>query len=122
MQFFVYGMLKSDQPKAWMIPFSRSEPLRLYDFKMYLRPDGKAAMKRGSNKDYVDGEVRDVLWCEGRYTGWFMRRLLLWFLDLNEGVSKGIYERVNLKSFDTYIYKKDTKGFKTIHHWEVNRG
>ena len=123
MRFFVYGMLKSGQPKAWMIPGSSRRPFRLYDFKMYLRKDGKAAMKRGEPGDYVDGEIRNVTWCEGRYTGWLFRWLLLKFLDWNEGVPWEVYERIELKGFYTYIYKRDTKGYKKIQSWEgINEG
>lgn len=36
MKFFVYGKLKSDQPKSWLIPFSKSKPCTLNGFRMYM--------------------------------------------------------------------------------------
>ncbi len=120
MKFFVYGMLKSDQPKSWMIPFAKSKPHTLEGYRMYERPDGKAAMKLGGEGDYVEGEVREVGW-----TGWFyfrfvsklLGKLLLYFLDLNEGVHAGVYSRRELKAFYTYLYEKSTDECKVIHKW-----
>lgn len=122
MRFFVYGKLKSDQTKAWMIPFSKTKPYILYGFKMYMRPEGTAGMKRGHFNDFVIGEVRETKW-----TVWPLNKLLLWFLDLNEGTSIGFYKRILVtknssiieKSFHmwTYLFKRSTEGCKVIKEW-----
>jgi gamma-glutamylcyclotransferase (GGCT)/AIG2-like uncharacterized protein YtfP len=116
-KFFVYGMLKSDQPKSWMIPFARSRPHTLDGYRMYEREDGKAAMKLGGKGDYVEGEVREVEWVYTPIIGGILRKMLLYFLDCNEGVYLNIYKRRELMAFYTYLYQGDTDGCKVIHKW-----
>ncbi len=114
MKFFVYGKLKSDQPKAWMIPLAKSRSYTLYGYKLYLRPEGTAGMKVGKPTDHVVGEVREVKWAI-----WPLNKILLWFLDLNEGTSKGIYKRVKINGYGlwTYLYTKTTYRCKVITAW-----
>lgn len=118
MKFFVYGMLKSDQPKSWMIPFAKSRPHTLDGYVMYKRPEGTAAMKRGGKDDYVIGEVREVEWSDFPIIGKLLSKMLLSFLDLNEGTTKGVYERIELMAFYTYLFKQSTDGYKAIHEWK----
>ena len=123
MKFFVYGKLKSDQPKSWLIPFSKSVPYTLNGFKMYMRSTGTAGMKKGNRKDYVIGEIRDAKWANISILG----KLLLFVLDSNEGTAVNVYRRVTiLKNLTTkkpshiwtYLYSRSTRGLKIINQWE----
>ena len=122
MKFFVYGKLKSDQPKAWLIPFSKSEPHTLNGFRMYMRSTGTAGMKKGNRSDYVVGEIRDAKWANRPILG----KLLLLILDLNEGTATNVYQRIavlrNLTTRKpshvwTYLYNRSTSGLKVINQW-----
>lgn len=119
MKFFAYGMLKSNQPKSWMVPFSKSTSYTLYGYKMYMRKNNKAGMKIGKPGDYVVGEIREVSWAI-----WPLSWLLLWFLDMNEGTPWGVYKRIKVdrvlvgqKGMWTYLYEKSTKGCSVINSW-----
>ena len=119
MKFFVYGKLKSDQPKSWLIPFSKSKPCTLNGFRMYMWSTRTAGMKKGNHNDYVIGEIRDAKWANISILG----KLLLLVLDLNEGTATNVYRRVmvpkNLATKEpwTYIYNRSTRGLKTINQW-----
>jgi hypothetical protein len=113
MKFFVYGKLKENGPKGWMIPFAISTPYVFLNYRMYLRPEGTAAMVESKGeKDYVVGEIREV-----RFV-WPFNKLLLWFLDLNEGVRRGFYKRVKIDDMWTYLYERPVEGYKTIREWK----
>jgi len=120
MKFFVYGRLKSDERKAWMIPFAKSVVYRLNNFKVLVRPDGAAAMLSGKLLDFIDGEIRIVDWADNRVLGW----LLLKFLDLNEGVPWGVYERIEVQGpngpFWVYLHKREfsQEGCKLVRKWK----
>jgi len=125
MRFFVYGMLKSNQPKAWMIPFSISKPYVLKNFKMYLRPNGTAGMIQGTVNDQVIGEIREVKWDKLPIIGKPLSKLLLYLLDLNEGTDIGIYKRAKISrrsaepyNMWTYIFNGPTDTYKVIEKWE----
>lgn len=122
LRLFVYGKLKSDQSKSWMIPFSKSTPHTLRHFKMFMRPEGTAGMKRGSINNYVIGEIREVRWAI-----WPLDKLLLWFLDLNEGTSFNVYKRIKMYKYYklscdtllwTYLFERSTKGYSIIKKWD----
>lgn len=119
MKFFVYGRLKSDERKAHLIPFAKSEPYRLYGFKVLVRPDGAAALMRGKAKDYIDGELREVRYPHIPIIGWVLGKLLLRSLDLNEGVPWGVYERIQIKDFWVYLQKRrfPKKDAKVVRKW-----
>lgn len=131
MKFFTYGMLKSDQPKSWMIPFATSKSYILYGYKMYMRKDSKAGMKIGDIGDYVVGEIREVKWAK-----WPLSWLLLWFLDVNEGTPWGVYKRIKIIDcltagllvvgkpvhMWTYLYEKSTEGCPVINLWRIKCG
>lgn len=118
MKFFVYGKLKEGNSKGWMIPFAVSTPYAFLNYRMYLRPEGTAAMVVGERKkDYVIGEIREVRW-----TIWPLNKLLLWFLDLNEGTRRGFYKRVRVQDMWTYLFEKPVRGCKTIREWKESPG
>jgi hypothetical protein len=114
MKFFVYGRLKSDEKKSWMIPFSNSKPCRIPEFKMFRRKDGAACVMRGEKTDSVVGELREAKWADLPILGW----LLLKFLDLNEGTSWGVYKRIKVSDFWIYIYTGNRiKNWTVIKEW-----
>jgi hypothetical protein len=126
MKLFVYGKLKSNQSKAWMIPFSKNRPYTLYNFKMFLRPEGTAGMKRGQPDDFVTGEIREVRWAI-----WPLNKLLLWFLDLNEGTFRNIYKRILIRQRQqpfhndylwAYLFERSTKRYYIIRKWDKGDG
>lgn len=127
MKLFVYGKLKTNQSKAWMIPFSKNRPYTLRNFEMFLRPEGTAGMKHGHSHDFVIGEIREVKWAV-----WPLNKLLLWLLDLNEGTFINIYKRILIRQnwqsphndyLWTYLFKPPTKGYNVIHKWnELRKG
>ncbi len=110
MKFFVYGKLRSCSSKSWMIPFSKSESHVLTGFKMYTRPDKNAAMKLGATGDFVVGEIREAKWANI----WPLGKILLHFLDMNEGTFMNVYKRVNVEEYPqgnmwTYLYEGKDK-------------
>ena len=108
-RFFVYGRLKSDERKSWMIPFADSAPFRLRRFKVVKRPDGAAAMVQGNDGDFIDGEIRQVTWTEWPIIGRLLRWVLLKVLDLNEGTYWGVYKRMKLHGeIWLYLYNRPT--------------
>lgn len=108
MRFFVYGRLKSDESKAWMIPFAKSVKFRLNRFRVVRRPppNPAAALIQGGDGDFIDGEIRQVTWTEwpiiGRILGWGLLKLL----DLNEGTYWGVYKRMKVMN-GVWIYLYD---------------
>ena len=112
MKFFVYGKLKSTKSKDWLIPFSKNKQQTLYGYKMYLLPKGTAGLVVGNKYDYVKGEIRETRW-----TNKFLDKLLLFILDLNEGVFLDLYERVKVKDMWIYLYKESTITGLIIHRW-----
>lgn len=116
MKFFVYGRLKSDEKKAWMIPFAKSEKCKWFGFRMYRRADGSACMmSAGLNyNEHVCGEVREAKWADIPILGW----LLLKFLDMNEGTSYGVYKRVLMGDCWMYLYTGNRiKDWTIINEW-----
>ncbi len=85
---------------------------------MFMRPEGTAGMKYGSSNDFVIGEIRETKW-----TIWPLNKLLLLFLDLNEGTHVNVYKRIRIYQKHkpclwTYIFKKDTNGYAMIKNWK----
>jgi hypothetical protein len=119
MRFFVYGRLKSDEKKSWMIPFAESIVYRLNGYKVLVRPDGAAALLSGTMTDFIDGEIRNARWANIWPLGW----LLLKFLDLNEGVPWGVYERIEVNCVNgpvwLYFHKREfpQKDCKIVRKW-----
>jgi len=74
-------------------------------------------MKGGGKNDYVKGEVREVTWTDGIFIGRLLKRMLLYFLDLNEGVQWDVYERIELMAFYTYLFKGNVDNYEVIHEW-----
>ena len=110
--FFVYGKLKSNQSKSWMIPFAKTKSHTFHGLKMYQRLNGCAGAKIGDLDDYIIGEFKEIKWSIFPFD-----KLLLWFLDLNEGTFKNIYKRVLINDIWVYIYQESIKDCKLITEW-----
>lgn len=112
-KIFVYGKLKDGNTKSWYIPKPDTVKHKLYGHKMHLRSSGAAGATKGSQLDYINGEIKTLRW----------PRLQKLLLDLNEGVFWGVYRREKIKierdNVWIYLYNRSVKKCKVITRWVV---
>ena len=117
MNIILYGLLRKGEKAFFLIPSKRGKmnQIKLRGYKMYDRGSAPAVIKGNKNDEIIVEFWRFSL-------NRLRNKLLLFFLDIFEGVPFGTYRREKIKTPKgmawIYIYNKSVKGYKRIKNWK----